>query len=253
MIPKVIHYCWFGRNPLPAQLAGYIETWREHCPDFEIIEWNEDNFDVSQNDYCIEAYKAKKWAFVSDYARLKIIHDHGGIYLDTDVEVLRPLTELIADGVGFVGFQNTEQVNTGLGFAAASQNPCIKKMLELYETRHFLQEDGSYDLTPCPVTNTVALKQCGLKTGKMASKNIQHLEGLNVLPIAWLNPLNADTAKTVITEDTYTIHHYAASWLQGNRRLTRAVKNCMPAFCLEIRSRYISRRDVRRMERNMRG
>ena len=94
MIPKMIHYCWFGGNPLPDEVKKYMETWKKYCPDYEIKEWNERNFDVNQNQYCSEAYEAKKWAFVSDYARLKILYEHGGIYMDTDVEVCKPLDHL---------------------------------------------------------------------------------------------------------------------------------------------------------------
>ena len=106
MIPKIIHYCWFGGNPLPEQYKKYMESWKEYCPDYEIVEWNENNFDVTKNQYCYEAYRASKWAFVSDYARLKIIYENGGIYLDTDVELIKDVTPLVADGVGFIGFQN---------------------------------------------------------------------------------------------------------------------------------------------------
>lgn len=106
MIPKIIHYCWFGGNPLPEQYKKYMESWKKYCSDYEIVEWNESNFDVTQNQYCYEAYQASKWAFVSDYARLKIIYENGGIYLDTDVELIKDVTPLVADGVGFIGFQN---------------------------------------------------------------------------------------------------------------------------------------------------
>lgn len=249
MIPKVIHYCWFGRNPLPESYRVYIDSWKKYCPEYQIIEWNEDNFDISENDYCREAYEAKKWAFVSDYARVKVIYEHGGIYLDTDVEVLKPLDDLLSQGDGFIGFQNVEQATTGLGFAAAPKNPCVKSMLKIYESRHFLKEDGSYDLTPCPVVNTVALKQCGLKTGKKASSSIQKLEGMAVLPICYLNPLNADTLEACVTDDTYTIHHYSASWITEERKKLQRLKRLLPGFLLNMRTRYIARRDVLRMER----
>ena len=131
MIPKIIHYCWFGGNSLPLNYQSYMESWKKNLPDYEIKCWNEDNFDVTQNLYCKEAYEHKKWAFVSDYARLKVIYDYGGIYLDTDVEVVKDLITLITNGVGYIGFQNSEEVNTGLGFAAAPHNLCIKSMLDI--------------------------------------------------------------------------------------------------------------------------
>ena len=122
---------WFGRGKKGDIINKCIESWRVWAPDWQIIEWNEDNFDVTQNLYCKEAYEHKKWAFVSDYARLKVIYDYGGIYLDTDVEVVKDLITLITNGVGYIGFQNSEEVNTGLGFAAAPHNLCIKSMLDV--------------------------------------------------------------------------------------------------------------------------
>lgn len=248
MIPKIIHYCWFGRNPLPKQYKDYIASWKKFCPDYEIIEWNEDNFDISINKYCREAYGAKKWAFVSDYARLKIIYDHGGIYLDTDVEILKDLTPLVSSGVGFIGFQNTYEANTGLGFAAPQNNSCVGKMLELYETRSFKLDDGSYDLTPCPVVNTVALKMCGLKIGKGHCNRLQKLEGIIVYPEEYFNPMNADTMKCTITGKTYTVHRYASSWNSEKQKRIRKLKKYIPGALLKLRTEHISRKDIERFE-----
>ena len=113
MIPKKIHYCWFGKNPLPEQTKQYIETWKKYCHDYEIIEWNEDNFDINQNQYCKEAYEAKKWAFVSDYVRLKVLYDNGGIYMDTDIEVIKPLDDLLQYN-WFAGFEAEDRIQTGV-------------------------------------------------------------------------------------------------------------------------------------------
>lgn len=253
MIPKIIHYCWFGGNPLPDEYKGYIETWKKFCPDYEIREWNESNFDVNQNTYCKEAYAAKKWAFVSDYARLKIIFENGGIYLDTDVEVLKDLSPLISDDIGFIGFQNQEEANTGLGFAAAPNNICIGKMLELYEKRHFNIGNEEYDLTPCPVVNTVALRMCGLKTGKINALRIQELSGLKVYPIEFFNPVDPDTMKCTITENTYTIHRYSASWTSSESKKMRKLKKFIPACILHKRTEYISKRDVKAYENKLNG
>lgn len=224
MIPKVIHYCWFGRKPIPDEYKKYMASWKKFCPDFEIIEWNEKNFDVYENDYCHEAHDSEKWAFVSDYARLKIIYEQGGVYLDTDVELLKPLFPMISEGIGFLGFQNEEEVATGLGFAAPPHNSCVKEMMDLYRKRHFLKEKGRFDLTPCPVANTVALKQCGLKTGRKHCGEIQHLDGLDVYPIAYFNPINPDNMRLDILGKTVSIHHYAASWTGKKRRMLRNVK-----------------------------
>lgn len=254
MIPKMIHYCWFGGNPIPKRFKEYMKSWKRFCPDYEIVEWNEHNFDISANEYCKEAYTAGKWAFVSDFARLKIIYEHGGIYLDTDVELVKSLQPLLHDDIGFIGFQNSEEINSGLGFAAASGNVCVKQMLNTYQTRHFLQKTGSYDLTPCPVANTSALLRCGLKTGRKASEAIQELEGMRVLPVNYLNPLNLNRNVLRITDETYAIHHYAASWRGDEINIARQIKKCVSRIgwggLLDKRDLFISRRDIREFIHN---
>lgn len=251
MIPKTIHYCWFGGNPLPEKYMQYMESWKTFCPEFEIKRWDESNFDVSMNSYCQETYEAKQWAFVSDYARLQIIYQNGGIYLDTDVELLKDLTPLIKDGIGFVGFQNPMEINTGLGFAAAPGNPCIKAMLDIYENRQFVLEDGSFNKIPCPAANTVGLLDQGLKIGKKWSKQIQHLKGLNVYPEEYFNPLNADTQKLTITSNTYTIHQYAATWFSSNAKQRQKLKKIIPDFLLNQRVIAISKRDIARVQQEL--
>ena len=246
-IPRVINYCWFGGNKLPEQYIKYIESWKKFCPEYEIVEWNEKNFDVEENKYCKEAYEAKKWAFVSDYARLKIIYDHGGIYLDTDIELLKPLDKLLEKEIGFIGFQNREQITTGLGFAALPNNVCVGEMLGLYKGRSFFKYDGKMDLTPCPVFNTVALKKCGLKTGVM--NEVQELNGMFVYPMEYFNPMDRNTGKLIIGENTYMIHHYAGTWLNGNQSVTRTVKRLLPKWALEMRENIISKVAVEKMER----
>ena len=140
-IPKVIHYCWFGGNEMPAAYKKYMESWKRYCPDYEIKLWNEQNFDFSDNLYARQAYEQKKWAFVSDYARLKIIYEFGGIYLDTDVEIIRPLDDLL-ELKGFLGFQDNKEIATGLGFGAEKGNPVIKAMLADYADAAFILPDG---------------------------------------------------------------------------------------------------------------
>lgn len=224
-----------------------MESWKKNCPDYEIKCWNEDNFDVTQNLYCKEAYEHKKWAFVSDYVRLKVIYEYGGIYLDTDVEVVQDLTPLINDSVGYIGFQNSEEVNTGLGFAAPPHNPCIKSMLDIYSQRKFVLNNGEYNLIPCPAVNTVGLMACGLKTGYQASKMIQHLDGIDVYPEEYFNPLNSDTKKLTISNKTYTIHWYTASWFEASAKKKQIVKKFIPQSILKYRTKWIARRDIRKI------
>lgn len=252
MIPKVINYCWFGRNPIPKEYMDYMETWKKYCPDFEIKEWNEDNFDVTANTYCREAYEAGKWAFVSDYARLKIIYDNGGIYLDTDVELVKDLTSLISDGVGFIGFQNAYEATTGLGYAAAPQNDVVKAMLDLYEERHFVLPTGELNKIPCPASNTVALISCGLKVGEKWSHEIQYLDGINVYPIDYFNPLDWDTRQLNISNNTYSIHRYASTWFDQNASVRQKIKSFFPKWYLRKRTKRIAQRDIQKVQQEIR-
>ncbi len=251
MIPKIIHYCWFGKKQIPNEYEKYMDSWKKYCPDYNIIQWNENNFDVSINTYCYEAYKAKKWAFVSDYARLKILFIHGGIYLDTDVELLKPLDPLLKNNKAWIGFQNTEQINTGLGFGSEPYNPCIEEMLKLYEKIHFIKPDKNFDLTPCPVINTVALKKCGLKTGKNNCNHIQYLPDITVYPICFFNPINFDTKKSNISNQTYSIHHYSASWIGQKQKRIQKIKGIIPNYILNYRTILRSRRSVLKLENQL--
>ena len=140
------------------------------------------------NQYCLETYNAKKWAFVSDYARLKIIYENGGVYLNTDVELLKDITPLISNGIDFIGFQNPIEVNTGLGFAAEPHNEVVKAMLCIYEKRHFVLSDGTYKTIPCPVANTLGLINCGLKVNQPWYTRIQMLNGIKVYPEEYFKP-----------------------------------------------------------------
>src|SRR6187402_3325286 len=151
MIPKTIHYCWFGKGKMPKLVNKCIESWKKHLPDYEIKEWNEDNFDVNIIPFTTEAYKSKKYAFVSDYARFKILYDEGGIYLDTDVEVFRNFDNFL-DNETFTGFETIERVNPGIIMGAQKCNTFMKEMFESYNNCHFIKKDGSFN------TETVAQK-----------------------------------------------------------------------------------------------
>ncbi len=246
-IPKVIHYCWFGPKPLPKQYMQYIETWKLKCPDFEIKEWNDKNFDYTTNQYCHEAYEVGQWAFVSDYARLKILYDYGGIYLDTDVEVLKDLTPLIKDGVGFIGFQNPYEVTTGLGFAAAPHNIVVREMLAIYDGRSFYDNDGRYNLIPCPVANTYALIKMGLKIGVDYAGTIQHLYGIKIYPEEYFDPLDENTGKLQCTANTFTVHRYSASWYSRSSRMKAKIKTLLPAWYLKYRLKRITSQNFNRL------
>mgnify|MGYP005895893275 CR=1 FL=1 len=156
-IPKIIHYCWFGGGPIGEADRKCMESWKKYCPDYRIMRWDETNFEISANRYAQQAYEAKKYAFVSDYARLAVVYEYGGIYLDTDVELVRPLDELL-ELPGFMGVQNNNEVATGLGFGACKGNPVVQALLRDYDALDFIKADGSVDLTPCPERNTKVLQ-----------------------------------------------------------------------------------------------
>lgn len=222
MIPKKIHYCWFGRNPLPEDAQKCIASWRKFLPDYEIIEWNEDNFDVHSIPYTEQAYKAKKYAFVSDYARFKILYEHGGLYFDTDVEVIKPFDNIIIAGP-FMGFEIDPTGNTstpfdgnvapGLGLGAVAGMDFYKKVLEAYSNFNFLNSDGSLNLKTVVKYTTELLLFEGLKN----IKGIQCIAGINIYPNEYFNPLDDNTGRLRITPNTHSIHWYSKTWLNESK------------------------------------
>lgn len=204
MIPKKIHYCWFGRGELTAKSKKCIESWKKYCPDYEIIEWNEDNFDIYQNEYTKKVYNEKKYAFLSDYVRLKVVYEYGGIYLDTDVEIIKPLDNLL-DNKAYFGFEINEYVNTGLGFGAEKGNRAVEVLLKEYD----ILLDGTKDVIGCPQLNTKGL----VKLGLLRNGQLQQLPGCIVYPADYFNPYDDPTGRLKKTKNTYSIHWYAKSWL----------------------------------------
>lgn len=214
MIPKIIHYCWFGGQPLPAEVRAMIATWRRFCPDYEIIEWNESNFDIKENAYVSEAYEAKKWAFVTDYVRLKALYEQGGFYMDTDVEVVKSLEPIrIYNAVS--GYESQTSIPTGT-IGACRNNEWIGMLLRDYNGRHFLQADSSYDLTTnVEVITRLTIDRYGLiLDGKMKKFG----ENMILLPFDYLCAKSYKTGKVTHTENTYTIHHFKGSWLPAKER-----------------------------------
>ena len=218
-IPKIIHYCWFGRGKMPALAEKCIKSWKKFCPDYEIKCWTEDNFDVSQNKYAREAYEAGKWAFVSDYVRLKVVYDEGGIYMDTDVELLKPLDDLLEER-GYMGYDDTGCISTGVGFGCEKGNPVIGAVLADYDEISFVLPDGTYDLMPCPERNTKVMVKLGLEqNGKE-----QVFMGIRILPEEYFCPMGYYTGKKNITANTYSVHLFCASWTSATSRRTTYIK-----------------------------
>ena len=214
MIPKIIHYCWFGGNPKPKMAEKCIESWKKYCPDWQIIEWNESNFDVNQSGYTRMCIEQKKYAFLSDYVRLKVVAEQGGVYFDTDVELLKPIDDLV-EHEAFFGFETPEFVASGLGFGSVAHGTAIEAMLREYD---FLL-DGTQGVRGCPGLNTAALEKLGLvKDGSM-----QTVAGALILPIEYLNPYESATGRLNKTKHTYSVHWYSASWLSRGKRLRSAI------------------------------
>lgn len=236
MIPKIIHYCWFGGKPLPNSAKKCIASWRKFLPDYEIKEWNESNFNVNIIPYTAEAYKAKKYAFVSDYARFYILYKYGGLYFDTDVEVIRNMDDIISRGP-FMGCEGEAEqyvkgpqdkamtledapglglgVNPGLGLGVNPGLRLVKEILDMYKDKHFLKPDGTqYDETVVTITTNLLCKK-GLKN----TNDIQQVDGVWIYPKEYFCPKNYVTGKLCITENCRSIHHYSATWVPKVQRL----------------------------------
>lgn len=213
MIPKIIHYCWFGHNPLPESAIKCINSWREYLPDYKIKEWNENNFDVNIIPYTQEAYEAKKYAFVSDYARFWILYYYGGLYFDTDVEVIKPMDDIIERGP-FMGIEvvakgnELPKVAPGLGLGVNPGLGLYKKLLEKYDTLRFKNEDGTLNKKTIVAYTTEVLQENGL----ISSNDIQNVGGVWIYPADYFNPLDSLTGKLKLTENTRSIHWYMNSW-----------------------------------------
>lgn len=222
--PKKIHYCWFGDNPKSKSILSYIEEWKLKLPDYEIIEWNESNFDINICDYVTKAYEAKKYAFVSDYARLLALYEHGGIYLDTDVEVCKNLDPLLKLGLLTFGFEEFNYIATSTIIAPKS-SLFIKEFMQSYHNRSFLNDDGSYDQTTNVQVLTDKLVQLGLQRDGSKQKLDFNGETIEILNQILLSPFDYSNYIDKSDYSTYTIHHYGQSWADSKGIRNRKIKN----------------------------
>lgn len=211
MIPKMIHYCWFGGNPLPESTMKYIRTWKQFLPDYKITEWNETNFDIkSAPAYVQEAYEAKKYAFVSDYVRVQKLLQYGGIYFDTDVEVVRDFEKYLEGHSMVMGFEETGRLSTAF-FACCEGHPFMEEFEKTYHTRNFLQEDGSMDLTTINVGISRQAEKWGIDLSRNAYQEIKN--GIVVYPIAYFSAFDIKNWHESPDSVTCAIHHMDASWV----------------------------------------
>lgn len=211
-VPKKLHYCWYGGKPLNRKAEKCIESWKTFCPDFEIVRWDESNSDIRENRYVYEAYQSKKWAFVSDYFRLKAICENGGVYLDTDVELIKPL-DVFLDGGGFMGFEDKAKVATCV-MGGVCGHVFFRAALEAYQRRVFILENGEYDTT----TNVDFLTELLLENGLVQNGARQSVMGLDIFPSDYFSPKSLATGKITLTENTHAIHRFEASWQTGKQR-----------------------------------
>lgn len=221
MIPKVIHYCWFGRTALPQSAIKCLESWRQFLPNYEIKEWNEDNFDVYATTYTEEAYRLKKYAFVSDYARFWILYHYGGLYFDVDVELLKPIDDIVALGP-FMGLEKMEgskkegvvAVAAGLGLGTYQGHELYKEILDCYDNNHYISWRGKMTGTVVDIITGILLRKGEINTSK-----ISYCGGVYVYPDDYFDPMNYYTGETDITPNTRSIHHYAATWRSNKKEI----------------------------------
>ncbi len=242
MIPKVIHYCWFGRGPKSELSERCIASWKKLFPEYEIKEWNEDNFDVNIIPYTAEAYRNKKYAFVSDYARFWILYNYGGIYFDTDVEVIKDMSPILARGP-YLGCELTYKdgnyiphVATGLGMAAVAGMEFYKKILDIYHEKYYISPKGY-------ITGTVVQIITRLIKNEAPELNLNDIcsfRGITIYPAEYFCPKNYNTGELTITDNTYTIHHYIASWADdknGKKKVSarkKQLKNMFNHYCFLV-------------------
>ncbi|MBN1043577.1 glycosyl transferase [Clostridium botulinum] len=240
MIPKKIHYCWFGKNKIPEFNKKCIESWKEYCPDYEIIEWNEDNFDISCNQYVKEAYEAKKYAFVTDYVRLYAIYHHGGVYMDTDVEVLKCLDKFLRHGA-FTGCENNEFCVTGT-MGAEKGNVWIKQLLNQYKEKKFILPNGKINIMP----NTETITKLTSEQYSWVCENKYQIlkDGVHIYPHDFFCAKDWRTGTITITENTYTVHNFSASWITEKERKTTKRKK----FIKDIIIKFIGRNKFEKLK-----
>jgi hypothetical protein len=206
MIPKVIHYCWFGKGQMPSLALRCMDSWKKFLPEYQLRQWNEDSFDIHSIPYTEEAYNARKYAFVADYVRLNVLYHFGGIYMDTDMEVLKSLNDLLSLP-GFSGFEGEKYVQTGI-IGCKQYNKWAKEQLDWYEGKHFLKPNGKPDITSNVeiISGNMAANGFNLQNSYQIYKGCMH-----IFPQDYFSP-KSRSGILKVTPNTYCIHHYAASW-----------------------------------------
>jgi hypothetical protein len=219
-IPKIIHFCWFGHTKKPDLVRKCLSSWKKYLHDYRLIEWNEYNFNFSNCLFACQAYKAKKYAFVADYVRACALYEYGGVYMDTDMEVLREFDSSLLKADAFLGCEKPGFVN-GAIIGATTRSSWMRELKEYYETTPFIKDDGTLDLTPIPSILTALFKE----TGFTDSVDHQYLQGgIHIYPTDYFYPKSYLTNEIASTANTITIHHFAGSWVPLRERVTQQLK-----------------------------
>lgn len=244
MIPKIIHYIWVGGNPLPKIVEKCINSWKKYCPDYEIKRWDETNLNLNEYQFAKDAYDARKYAFASDVFRFDILYKEGGIYLDTDVELRKPLDEFLSLNA-FSGFESEKSVAPGLICGMEKGNTICLKMLEYYKT-HTYTESMQNKETVCTIF-TRLLKEDGLKL----NNTLQALDDITIYPTDYFCPISFETKECNITDNTYTIHHFAASWVDPPSLFQKLVINVKKIIKKIIGKKNVQKIRERRKKRKI--
>jgi len=219
MIPKVIHYIWVGGKPLSELAEKCVLSWKTFCPDYEIKRWDESNFDINSNSFCKEAYESKKWAFVSDYIRLKILYEEGGIYIDTDIELIKPLDEFLEKSA-VIGFESDAVISSGF-IACEKNSPYIKMLLDYYDNKHFIKPNGKPDL----VANVVFITDLTKKKYKIKLNNtLQDAGDFVIYPKDYFCAKDLFDGKIYKTDNTHAIHYFTSSWYSPWQKFKHNIK-----------------------------
>ncbi|MGU9047069.1 glycosyltransferase family 32 protein [Clostridium perfringens] len=220
-IPKIIHYCWFGRNPKTELIKKCIESWKKYLPEYKIIEWNEDNYDIYKNQYIKDAYSCKKWAFVSDYVRFDVLNQYGGVYFDTDVELLKPIPEEYLQHNAFTGFESSGLISPGLIMASECRSELLKELLGMYNSFEFLKNDK-----PDLKTVNEFISELMLEKGFTLNDKYQCINNIAIYPSEYFCGFDLDVREPNITSRTISIHHYAGTWIKISlkRRIQNLIK-----------------------------
>ena len=223
-IPPIIHYFWFSGDPFPDSVKECIESWKRFCPEFKIIKWDMNNYDFSRNRFALEAIKCRKWAFASDFARADVIYRYGGIYLDTDVELIRDISDLLYNDA-FIGFQDNDEIDPGSGFGATPGNSIVREFMDIYKDISFEIGEGKFNTIACPVYYTEVLENHGLvKNGAY-----QVVDGFTTYPYDFLCPHSYRSGRTYCSHNTYSIHHHKGGWLNKEIKEREQLAHCLLA------------------------